>query len=603
MKDLRKALVVLLSLALCECKSNTNVEEPLDNQETTQEVNNEENKEEPKEGSEEKPEEKQEEKEDPNKVKIIDVNDAEVFNQTGADYKFKYSALSIYTVSNSELPHVDLAGFIKDLDGYFDSTNITNTYDKEAGEFHLFYKGDLEIIFDINNDLIKCDDCYMFYGYTMAPQGSDYSEFVMGRQDYFVKDSTFLMDVGAYDFDILYIENKCLMPLFLANLLFCSFNYFNIFYNNETCFATSGETTNIYRYFDCEDYNTNETRKFREETMNSLYLIFDYYYGLKEYKGMNGGFKNYIDSLEDGALLEKFLSEKPAENLDALAKFIYTYLDELHTRIDIQSFYVTTRYSNLVQYGDFYTNYYSQRDKQLTAREMAGHSSSALRYYGNMAVINLNSFDVGTKEQVKNKDGTIKTDAWRYDSYYYMKTVMETIEKSPDVSDIVIDLSTNGGGAFVALERVMGFITDKKIEIASRDTLEKSYEIDSYFVDVDNDGTYENDAYDQYNWHLLTGINTFSAGNLMTALFKQMDLGDVIGQRSGGGMCAVLPTVLADGTGIAISSPTCLQYLGTDENNKYTFADIEGGIAPDVELEYDKFYDDETLYSIVKGNN
>ena len=153
MKDLRKALVILLSLVLCECKNNTNVDEPVNNPGTTQEVKDE-NKEDPNEGLEGK--ERPEEKEESNKYKIIDVNEPEFLNETNGDYKFKHSALSFYTVSNSELPHIDLVGFINDLDGYFDSENITNTYNKETGEFRLFYKGDLEIIFDINKDLINC---------------------------------------------------------------------------------------------------------------------------------------------------------------------------------------------------------------------------------------------------------------------------------------------------------------------------------------------------------------------------------------------------------------------------------------------------------------
>lgn len=600
MKDLRKALVILLSLVLCECKNNTNVDEPVNNTGTTQEVKDE-NKEDPNDGLEGK--ERPEEKEESNKYKIIDVNEPEFLNETNGDYKFKHSALSFYTVSNSELPHIDLVGFINDLDGYFDSENISNSYNKETGEFRLFYKGDLEIIFDINKDLIKSSDCYNFYAYTNQPSGSDYDDYISGVEDYFVKDSTFEMDVGAYDFDIIYIEGKCLIPLFLANVLFCSFNYFNIFYNNESCFVTSGEATNLYRYYNCEANNTNQSKKLREESMNSLYLIFDYFYGLKGYKGIDGGFKEYIASLDNGRLLEKFLSEKPSDNMDALSEFIYKDLDELHTRIDLPTFYASRYYTVDPEYGEFYKNYFERKNTQLNYRDSYGWTGNAIRYiddYG-FAIITLNSFDVGTINQVKNKDGSIKDDAWRYDSYYFMKAVMQHIENKQNIKDIVIDLSTNGGGSLAALERVIGFLTDEDIKISMRDTLQNSYEVGAFKIDTDGDGKYDNDAYDKYNWHLLTGVNTFSAANLMTAIFKQMNLGDVIGQRSGGGMCAVFPTVLADGTGIAISSPSCLQYLGTDENGKYTFSDIEAGIEPDKKVDYEKFYDTEYLYKVIKG--
>ena len=206
---------------------------------------------------------------------------------------------------------------------------------------------------------------------------------------------------------------------------------------------------------------------------------------------------------------------------------------------------------------------------------------------------------IGTIDQTKNKDGSIKFDAWNYDSFYFMKEMMANIKQYPEVTDIIIDLSTNGGGNLAALEKVMGFLTDKPVKFSICDSLDQSSTVWNFEVDVDNDGIYDNDAYENYNWHLLTGINTFSAANLMVGLFRQMKLGDVIGQKSGGGMCAVLPTVLADGTGIAISSPYCLQYLEIDNDGKYEFSDIEGGFEPDIKVPYDFFYNDQYLYSVI----
>ena len=67
-----------------------------------------------------------------------------------------------------------------------------------------------------------------------------------------------------------------------------------------------------------------------------------------------------------------------------------------------------------------------------------------------------------------------------------------------------------------------------------------------------------------------------------------------IGQKSGGGMCSVLPVVLADTTTVEMSSTNAMY---TYVNNKLVF--MEGGFEPDIELDYDKFYDIEYINSIL----
>ena len=77
-----------------------------------------------------------------------------------------------------------------------------------------------------------------------------------------------------------------------------------------------------------------------------------------------------------------------------------------------------------------------------------------------------------------------------------------------------------------------------------------------------------------------------------------MRLGKIIGQKSGGGMCSVMPLILADGTAIAISSPFSFRYV-VEENGKKTFYGIENGIKPDVDFEYERFYDNLSLINII----
>ena len=96
-------------------------------------------------------------------------------------------------------------------------------------------------------------------------------------------------------------------------------------------------------------------------------------------------------------------------------------------------------------------------------------------------------------------------------------------------------------------------------------------------------------------------MNTYSAANFMASTFKQMGLGKIIGKQSGGGMCSIFSAVLADGTAITISSPFTMRYVTENAKGEKTFHSIENGIAPDIELDYEDFYDSAALLNAINS--
>ncbi|WP_369016591.1 S41 family peptidase [Metamycoplasma hominis] len=185
------------------------------------------------------------------------------------------------------------------------------------------------------------------------------------------------------------------------------------------------------------------------------------------------------------------------------------------------------------------------------------------------------------------------------DTYLGFANAMKLIKKNlrnMKIKNIIVDLSTNGGGDMGAMQRGLGFITDEPILNKTYNRLNEEINIRSVEVDTDGDGNYKNDAYSEYNWYLLTGVNTFSAANTFTSIFKEMKLGKIIGQKTGGGAASILPVVLPDGTSIVISSNNLSV---TMKNN--TIKSIEGGIEPDIYLEYKDFYNDQKLLEIIKN--
>lgn len=521
-----------------------------------------------------------------------------VINKAKDEYSIKGKQLTIWNINKSDVPYVDLIDFLNTFNGFFDVDNITYDTDYKSGLINLYYLGSNKITFDWKNNTISAKDYHTFGKYSFSTGGTNYEEHLYYKNDYYYQTGSFEINVGDYYFDIFYYKNKCILPLFFANTLFCSTSLFNVFYNGGKCFATYGETTNLDEYYDCSNNNKTQSEEMRLAAVNSLLFTFNNFYGLKDHKGFSKGFKNYISD----ETYDLLWSTGSLNNYAGYKNIVYKFLDELHTRIDMPSYYCdsTKAYVSTDDQSEFRSNYNYIKVTQRDLRYATIEDPNNVRYEDDLAIITLDSFQTGSRSQIYYDDESVKENAWRYDTYHYMQRCMGDIKSHQGINKIVLDLSLNGGGNIGAMHRTLGFITDNKIQSCSYDTLSNKYCIDGYYVDVDGDGNYSSDAYDEYDWYLLIGINTFSAANLMTSIFKQMKLGKIIGQRSGGGMCSVMPLVLADGTAIAISSPNSFRYV-VEENNKKTFYGIEDGIKPDIDFKYANFYNDSALIDAING--
>lgn len=523
-----------------------------------------------------------------------------VINKAADEYNIKGKQLTIWNVNKSDVPYVDLIDFLNAFNGFFDVDNITYDTDYKSGLINLYYRDSNEITFDWKNNTISTNDYHTFGKYSFSTGGTNYDEHLYYKNDYYYRTGSFEINLGDYYFDIFYYKNKCILPLFFANILFCSTSLFNVFYNGDKCFATYGETTNLDEYYDCSSNNKTQSKEMRLAAVNSLLFTFNNFYGLKEYKGFSKGFKNYISD----ETYDLLWSTGSLDNYAGYKRIIYKFLDELHTRIDMPSYYCdpTKAYVSTDDQSEFRSNYNYIKVIQRDLRYATIEDPNNVRYEDDLAIITLDSFQTGNRSQIYYDDGSVKENAWRYDTYHYMQRCMSDIKSHTGINRIVLDLSLNGGGNIGAMRRTLGFITDDKIQSCSYNTLSNEYCIDGYYVDVDGDGNYSSDAYDEYDWYLLIGINTFSAANLMTSIFKQMKLGKIIGRRSGGGMCSVMPLVLADGTAISISSPNSFRYV-VEENNKKTFYGIEDGIKPDIDFKYENFYNDSALMNAINESS
>ncbi len=533
------------------------------------------------------------------RAEVIDYKkeNIEFVNLAPGYYTMNQKTLPTYYIEDSDIKYVDVKSFFNTLNGFymssyfrFGSGLFSNNYSISVSVNTGSEVLSLSCDFNSTSDTITVSSPY-FFNLVYQPSSTDYMAHIQERDGNYDNDNSVTFNLADYGFDILYSGGKCLVPLSIMNTIFCSHGYYNIYFDGDKYYGIFYDLTVL----DSEsllELKTNslnaatQTEELREETYNQFRFVMDYYYGLKEYKNISNFeevFKDYKDDL---------LSTDPEKNRDAYYKIIVNYLDELHSRIGSYSFYndptLETGNWNLETTSDSRKKYKEINDKLLElSKDYYTSYDTYIHTYDDTAVIYLDSFITGSDEDISKENG------YEYDSYEYMVWALNKIKDS-GIKNVVLDLSLNGGGNAAALFRVLGFLSNDPVDYTEYDYLFKS-KLTAYIdVDTDNDDDFDDDdAYTNYNWYVLSSYNTFSAANSATALAKSFNA-KIIGQKSGGGMCSVMPVVLADSTTIEISSNLAQM---AKINNEYVF--IEGGIDVDIEIDYENFYNIEYIDSVL----
>ncbi|ENY68478.1 Hypothetical protein, predicted lipoprotein [Metamycoplasma auris 15026] len=527
----------------------------------------------------------------------------------------------VYRIENEEEnAYIDLDAFFDVLSGFFNPGAIdSKTLDeKEGKKIYSSYNG-LHLIIDWKNNQIKTNSSFFFQSLLEAPLQSNAARFLSIYNSYptsyrkLNEEPYVIFDLSKYKMDILYYQKKILIPFFVFNTLFVSQTFNNIYFNNETfSLIPSGLDSYSAHKLPLEakkrirkKRQNPPTKKERESNFNHLAFVMDYFYGLKEYKKIKS-FEDWITP----QYKQKLLSTNKEEFHSAYIDIFHKKLNDLHTRIDTLSYYDTFRLKPIAYeifakkpkeyYGDFYNKFIETKNnlvkdfktkvkKEISDFELDDH----IRFHNETAIISIFNFLDATNEQI-NKD-----DTWKYDTYFLMQELMHLIKKrnmqalsnnQKQIKNIILDLSLNGGGSVFAMIKTLGFLTNKHIVSHDYFALDKISINSNYKVDVYGNYAFQKHNYEQYNWNLLIGINTFSAANQAANITKEMGIAKIIGQKSGGGMASIMPVVLEDGTTITISSPNQVRNANNNE--------IESGIEPDIYLDYKNFYNDAVFEEI-----
>jgi len=160
------------------------------------------------------------------------------------------------------------------------------------------------------------------------------------------------------------------------------------------------------------------------------------------------------------------------------------------------------------------------------------------------------------------------------------------------VKNVILDVTLNGGGSSDIVLTLLSLITRNETE-RQQVTLYADYVISKqattthYVVDRNFDGKFdEADAkvdYSDLNFAILTSNYSFSCGNLMPSVMKDSGF-KVMGERSGGGCCAIQFQYTPDGMQYGISCYRLRMVNAKGEN-------IDVGVPIDIDIPVEKFYD------------
>ena len=353
-----------------------------------------------------------------------------------------------------------------------------------------------------------------------------------------------------------------------------------------------------------------------EYTYNELCLNIDLWYG-------KPGQEFIHDDLADGTM-DQVLTEKYPEIKEMLRStdfftfyegLIHVYFGLLsdggHTSANCWTLITDTqdftngkvREVKAKDYGANYTHLAVKNEHKLQRLEARSDFYNGDYYVeqGDTAVICVDSFAIdkagwkafyaGTGERPFEMDEINEhTGEPMKDTVGVLLSGLERAAQNPEIRNIVIDVSCNGGGndtALLAAEWLMtgvGYINDK-------DSLTQQFNTKYQLFDMNYDGAFDDkdvSPYTGYHYGILTSDGTFSCGNAFP-FFMQKQGAVILGEQSSGGACAIRGSAVAGLEVLASSAANCT--VTDDGETVDNGCPVYASLTTDDENPYENFYD------------
>ena len=413
------------------------------------------------------------------------------------------------------------------------------------------------------------------------------------------------------DFRVFNVEGKTYFPLSLLDINFSPMTSIHHMHNYQRLvqylenkqletekYLVDGNY--VTAYGEMNDYIDNVMKGImplylRKDRKAAFLYIMENLYGLKQTRNIS----SMREYLEKQAFFADFLDESGEKRREAFCN-VFKLLDDGHTNTrDLQSY---PWYKGTINsYGPKLINMIDTNRALTASRLEAGLNPGEIYYSSDkkMAFFTFDSFTFvydAFKEGDTMKEGLSDYHSVDYDSYFYIARLLKEIKAKGGVEDVIIDISTNGGGTVGVLVKILALLSEENRGTAYfySDVLHATQSM-YCSVDSNNDGVYNReDVFGcDFNFHILTSSFSFSCGNLFPFAAKYDGFASIIGQRSGGGECSVAEAYLPSGEHFSHSSNLHLGwYTGA-------FLGDEGGTPVDKEINYEDFFNLDKLQTII----
>ena len=347
---------------------------------------------------------------------------------------------------------------------------------------------------------------------------------------------------------------------------------------------------------------SERTASMAEATYYQLCMDFDYQYGLKNMLGIQSFDAEFQRLGHKEALLGKSIETYQ----DTLAKFLvsgkmgdshYTPIAEgfssLHPGVSIG-----TKYADYA--GERIIRHQQGVAKVSQAKSSAGWKNTTLNIQGETAVITFTGFLCDYKKEFKGIDAyTVPEDTKDVDAFLSSKMTsnflegicyaMNEIKKNEAIKNVCFDVGFNTGGYVMFVPFISAIMTDDPCLVVENSISNSRIDI-HYKADLNADGIYggTGDTWKgKYNYCVIQGGGSFSAGNIFPTAAKNGGYATTIGEATAGGGCGVARR--CDITGFFF------QYNGfigfPEKLSDGSYRNSEAGTTPMVEMEMKDVYD------------
>jgi hypothetical protein len=380
-------------------------------------------------------------------------------------------------------------------------------------------------------------------------------------------------DLSAYQIPYYAMDQHGYLPLATYSDLF--YGIFGVFlaYNTEAVFLANDIDVykSLYYSSALEGKRSSSLANF---TYHEFCFSMDHNYGLQGIHGIS----SFDDFITRSGYKADMLSLDPKVSSLAYSKFILGYLDDSHSGATASS-YLAGSIPLVVE--DYYGP--SMRERSVTtARYQAARKAaypSGIKPYevvGNTAFITFDEFATPKANYYANKP--TEADAAN-DTFALVAYSATQIASNSAISNVVVDLSLNGGGAADAATYILSWMLGG-VTLHTQDAFSGAKASLSYYADVNLDGVFDSsDFLTGKHVYCLTSPHSFSCGNLVPAVLKEEGSVTLLDATTGGGACIVGKSILPDGTAYQLSSRTI---LSTRKNGSYY--SVDQGVVPDVAI-------------------